>query len=58
MIAFDNTGSVSYSIAITTDTLRFAADNTTGTRTLAAGGYAVAQKVTATEWKIAGSGIT
>ena len=56
-VAFDNTGSVSISIAITTDTLRFAADNTTGTRTLAAGGYAVAQKVAATEWKIAGSAL-
>jgi hypothetical protein len=57
-VAFDNTGSVSISIAITTDTLRFADDNTTGTRTLAAGGYAVAQKVTATEWKISGAQLT
>jgi len=57
-LAWDNSGSVSFSIAITTDTLIFAADNSTGTRTLAAGGMAVAQKVGATTWKIAGSGLT
>jgi len=58
LLAWDNSGSVSFSIAITTDTLIFADDNTTGTRTLAAGGAAVAQKVGATTWKIAGAGLT
>ena len=57
-ISFNNDGGGDLSIAITTDTLVFADDNTTGTRTLADGGYAVAQKVAATTWKIAGSGIT
>jgi len=57
-LAWDNSGSVSFSIAITTDTLIFADDNSTGTRTLAAGGMAVAQKVGATTWKIAGAGLT
>jgi len=57
-LAWDNSGSVSISIAITTDTLIFADDNSTGTRTLAAGGHAVAQKVGATTWKIAGAGLS
>lgn len=58
VIAFDNSGSVSFDIAITTDTLIFADNNGTGTRTLAAGGYAAAQKVGATTWKISGANIT
>lgn len=57
-LAFDNNGSVPISIAITTDTLIFADDGTTGTRTLAAGGFAVAQKIAATTWKIAGRQLT
>jgi len=57
-LAWDNSGSVSFDIAITTDTLVFADDNTTGTRTLAAGGYAVAQLVAAGVWKIAGKQLT
>lgn len=57
-LRIDNDGSVSISIAITTDTLIFADDATTGTRTLAAGGSAVAQKIGATRWKIAGAGLT
>lgn len=57
LLAWDNSGSVAISIAITTDTLRFAKDNTTGTRTLAAGGFACALKVGATSWKIAGSAL-
>ena len=58
VIAFDNSGSVSISIAITTDTLIFADNNGTGTRVLAAGGYAAAQKVGATTWKISGANIS
>ena len=57
-LGFDNSGSVDISIAITSDTLTWADDNTTGTRTLAAGGYAVAQKISATGWKIAGKQLT
>ncbi len=45
------------SIAITTDTLEWTKDNTSGTRTLADGGGAVLQKVTSTLWKIAGSAL-
>lgn len=44
-------------IAITTDTLTFANDNTTGSRTLAAGGVATAIKITATKWIISGAGV-
>jgi uncharacterized protein YaiE (UPF0345 family) len=58
LLAWDNSGSVSISIAITTDTLIFADDNSTGTRTLAAGGAAVAQLVGAGVWKIAGAGLS
>lgn len=57
-LAWDNSGSVDISIAINSDTLTWADDNSVGTRTLAAGGYAVAQKITATTWKIAGKQIT
>lgn len=57
-ISFNNDGGGDLSIAITADTLIFADDNTTGTRTLADGGYAVAQKVAATVWKIAGKQLT
>lgn len=48
----------SLSIAITTDTMRLAGAGTTGTRTLAADGVAVARKVTATEWLISGTNLT
>jgi hypothetical protein len=58
VIAFDNSGSVSFTIAITTDTLIFADNNGTGSRVLAAGGYAAAQKVGATTWKISGANIS
>lgn len=46
------------SIAITTDTLRFAGLGTTGTRTLAANGLATILKITSTEWIISGAGLT
>lgn len=45
-------------IAITTDTLTWAANNGTGSRTLAAGGIATALKITTTKWIISGSGLT
>jgi len=57
-LGFNNDGTDNLIIAITTDTLTWAADNTTGTRTLAPGGYAVAQKVADGKWKIAGKQIT
>lgn len=45
-------------IAITTDTMRLAGTGATGSRTLAANGMATAIKVTSTEWKISGTGLT
>jgi hypothetical protein len=57
-LAWDNNGSVSFDIAITTDTLIFADDASTGTRTLGPGGMAVALKIAAATWKIAGKQLT
>jgi hypothetical protein len=45
-------------IAITTDTLTWAADNSSGSRSLAAGGVATAMKITSTKWLISGVGLT
>jgi len=45
-------------IAITTDTMRLAGAGTTGSRTLAANGWARAKKITSTEWIIRGDGLT
>lgn len=45
-------------IAITTDTMRWANDGSVGSRTLAANGIARVLKVTATEWIISGFGLT
>lgn len=45
-------------IAITTDTLVFAGPNSTGSRTLAAGGMATAIKVASTRWYISGAGLS
>lgn len=45
-------------IAITTDTMRLAGAGTTGSRTLAANGWARAKKLTATSWIIQGVGLT
>ena len=45
-------------IAITTDTMRFAGTGTTGSRTLAANGIATALKITSTEWIINGIGLS
>jgi hypothetical protein len=57
-LAWDNNGSVPFSIAITTDTLIFAQDASTGTRTVAPGGMAVALKIAAATWKIDGAQVT
>lgn len=46
------------SIAITSDTLTWAEDSTTGTRALAANGIATALKITTTEWLISGTGLS
>jgi hypothetical protein len=45
-------------IAITSDTMRLVGAGTTGSRTLAANGFAVARKMTATTWQIRGWGLT
>lgn len=45
-------------ISITTDTMRLAGAGTTGSRTLAANGWARARKITATSWIIRGDGLT
>lgn len=45
-------------IAITSDTMRLAGAGTTGSRTLAADGFATAVKVATTEWIISGPGLT
>lgn len=45
-------------IAITTDTMRLAGAGTTGSRSLAANGWAIAKKITSTEWIIRGDGLT
>lgn len=57
IVTFDNDISAgALTIAITTDTLVLVgAAGSTGSRTLAAGGRAVAQKVTSTRWRISGS---
>lgn len=57
LIGIENDSSVDWSLAITTDTMTWSKDNTTGTRTLAAGASAVLKKVTATGWKVAGSAL-
>lgn len=56
-ITFDNDdGAGAITIAITTDTLVLVGTaGSTGSRTLAEGGRAVALKVTATRWRISGS---
>ena len=50
-------GSGAITLAITTDTLHFGASGT-GSRTIAAGGRAVIQKMETTVWDVSGSGIT
>lgn len=58
-ITFDNdVGAGAVTIAITSDTLVFVGPGTTGSRTLASGGQATALKVSATRWRINGTGLT
>lgn len=58
-IAFDNDGGGTLTITIAgIDTLIFADDGSTGPRTLASGGMAVAYKNASGQWKIAGRQLT
>lgn len=57
LIGINNDGSGALTVAITTDTLTWAKDNTTGSRTLADGASAVIHKTTATSWKLSGSAL-
>jgi hypothetical protein len=59
-ITFINDGgnATNVTIAITTDTLFWAYDGTTGSRTLSRYGVATAIKVTSTRWVISGVGLT
>jgi hypothetical protein len=54
----DASAAVNVTIGITTDTLYWAADGTTTSRTLARFGTATALKVTATRWSISGTGLS
>lgn len=59
VVSFDNdSGAGDITIAITSDTLRWAGSASTGSRTLAANGSATALKITTTSWKISGAGLT
>lgn len=60
VVAFENDiGAGIITVAITTDTLVLVGTvGSTGSRTLASGGSAVALKVTATRWRISGDGLT
>lgn len=56
-IGFSNeNGGGNVTIAITSDTLRWG--SSTGSRTLAANGSAVAQKMTSTSWRLTGDGVS
>lgn len=57
MVQITNDSNQNWSIAITSDTLFWSPNNTTGTRTLAAGGQATVRKVSATRWWISGVGL-
>jgi len=58
MIAIDNDGGGALTITILDDTLVWAADGTTGDRSLADGGVAVLLKIATTKWKIIGDGLS
>jgi hypothetical protein len=51
-------GAGDLTIAITSDTMRWAPAGTTGSRTLADNGIATLIKLTSTEWIISGVGLT
>ncbi len=57
-IVLINTSASSQSVAITSDTLRWAGIGTTGSRTITAYGVATLIKVAATEWYITGAGVS
>ncbi len=58
VLTFINVGGGTVTIAITTDTLTWAVDGSTGSRTLADNGIATAIKVNTTEWLISGTGLS
>ncbi len=58
LITFTNAAATSCTIPITSDTMTLAGSTTTGTRTLAQNGTAVAAKKTSTTWIISGVGLT
>jgi len=58
VVNFVNMSVNAVTIAITTDTLYLSPGGTTGSRTLAQYGRAVALKITATSWLINGTGLT
>tara|TARA_R110000787_G_scaffold130946_3_gene242899 strand:+ start:200 stop:1162 length:963 start_codon:yes stop_codon:yes gene_type:complete len=58
VLSFVNMSSATVSIAITSDTMYLVSDGTTGSRTLAQYGMAVATKLTATTWLISGSALS
>lgn len=57
-ITIPNNGSGNLTIAITTDTLKWAPAGTTGSRTLAANGLATIIKVASTTWMVSGVGLS
>lgn len=58
IVTFINEDSSPVTIAITSDTLVLAGTSTTGSRSLAQNGIAVAIKITSTKWLISGSGLS
>lgn len=58
LVFINQNGAGVITIAITSDTMRLAGAGTTGSRTLASNGIAVAIKVATTEWIIDGVGLT
>jgi hypothetical protein len=57
-IAFINATGTTLTLSITTDTLLLANAGTTGSRTLAAFGFATCVKITSTSWIVSGNGLT
>lgn len=57
-ISFSNMAAAAVTIAITADTLNLAGAGSTGSRTLAQYGVAVARKITSTGWLISGTNLT
>ena len=57
VIRFEQDATSAWNLAITTDTLRWSKDNSTGTRVLGVGASARIIKTTATTWKVDGSAL-